>query len=218
MNLRRWLTPGIGVKRWLLVVFLGLLLLALAFAHLIRQVGLGLEPGGLAGTFIDLVTLQFLPYPLRGLIVGVDRRRSPRRRWLPGDAEHDGSLAHVRRRPAARRGHLPEALPGPRTAHRGHRRRDRAVHAPARPQGAHEQPHGGRDRGRRRRLVRRPPHGARDPARRRHPQLHRRPRGRGAVDERAAPVPIPRRRRRYLRLRTDPAWPATRSATCCSRR
>ena len=70
MNLRRWLTPGIGVKRWLLVVFLGLLLLALAFAHLIRQVGLGLEPGGLAGTFIDLVTLQFLPYPLRGLIVG----------------------------------------------------------------------------------------------------------------------------------------------------
>ena len=30
MNLRRWLTPGIGVKRWLLVVFVGLLLLALA--------------------------------------------------------------------------------------------------------------------------------------------------------------------------------------------
>ena len=71
MNLRRWLTPGIGVKRWLLVVFLGLLLLALAFAHLLRQIGSGLEPGGLAGTFIDLVTLQFLPYPLRGLIVGV---------------------------------------------------------------------------------------------------------------------------------------------------
>ncbi len=28
MNLRRWLAPGIGVKRWLLVVFTGLLLLA----------------------------------------------------------------------------------------------------------------------------------------------------------------------------------------------
>jgi hypothetical protein len=33
MNLRRWLTPGIGIKRWLLVVFAGLLLLAGAFAH-----------------------------------------------------------------------------------------------------------------------------------------------------------------------------------------
>ena len=27
MNLRRWLTPGIGIKRWLLVLFAGLLLL-----------------------------------------------------------------------------------------------------------------------------------------------------------------------------------------------
>ena len=31
MNLLRWLTPGIGVKRWLLVVFLGLLLLAVSW-------------------------------------------------------------------------------------------------------------------------------------------------------------------------------------------
>jgi uncharacterized cofD-like protein len=70
VNLRRWLSPGIGIKRWLLVVFVGLLLLALAFAHMIRQVSRDLEPGGLAGTLIDVVTLQFLPYPLRGLIVG----------------------------------------------------------------------------------------------------------------------------------------------------
>ncbi len=70
MNLRRWLTPGIGVKRWLLVLFLGLLLLALAFAHLIRQVSRDLEPGGPAGALIDIATLQFLPYPLRGFIVG----------------------------------------------------------------------------------------------------------------------------------------------------
>jgi uncharacterized cofD-like protein len=70
VNLLRWLTPGIGVKRWLLVVFLGLLLLALAFAHLLRQVSQDLEPGGLAGAASELATLQFLPYPLRGLIVG----------------------------------------------------------------------------------------------------------------------------------------------------
>ncbi|MCI0584476.1 MAG: YvcK family protein [Chloroflexi bacterium] len=70
MNLRRWLAPGIGVKRWLVVVFLGLLLLALGVAHVIRQVSQDLRPGGLAEVVIDAVTLQFLPYALRGFIVG----------------------------------------------------------------------------------------------------------------------------------------------------
>jgi uncharacterized cofD-like protein len=70
-GLRRWLSPGIGVKRWLLVVFLGLLLLALGVAHTLRQVSQDLEPGGIAQTLIDLATLQFLPFPLRGLTVGV---------------------------------------------------------------------------------------------------------------------------------------------------
>ena len=70
MNLRRWLTPGIGVKRWLLVLFSGLLLLALAVAHALRQLTRDLEPGGALGTIIDLATLQFLPFALRGLIAG----------------------------------------------------------------------------------------------------------------------------------------------------
>ena len=69
-NLRRWLTPGIGVKRWLLVLFTGLLLLALGVAHLIRQATRDLQPGGIAQVVLDTVTLQFLPYPLRGLVVG----------------------------------------------------------------------------------------------------------------------------------------------------
>ena len=71
MNLRRWLTPGIGVKRWLLVLFLGLLLLALGVAHMVRQATRDLEPTGLLGALIDVVTLQFLPFALRGLTVGV---------------------------------------------------------------------------------------------------------------------------------------------------
>jgi uncharacterized cofD-like protein len=71
MNIRRWLTPGIGVKRWLLVLFAGLLLLALGVAHLIRQATRDLQPGGFAQVVLDAVTLQFLPYPLRGLVVGL---------------------------------------------------------------------------------------------------------------------------------------------------
>ncbi|MBI2776754.1 MAG: YvcK family protein [Chloroflexi bacterium] len=71
MNLRRWLTPGIGIKRWLGVVFLGLLLLALAVAHVIRQVTQDLDPSSPVARGVDLITLQFLPYALRGLIVGL---------------------------------------------------------------------------------------------------------------------------------------------------
>jgi uncharacterized cofD-like protein len=69
VRFRRWLQPGIGVKRWVLVVFVGLVLLALGVAHVIRQVTRDLQPGGLAQALIDLVTLQFLPFPLRGIVV-----------------------------------------------------------------------------------------------------------------------------------------------------
>ena len=71
MNLRRWLAVGIGVKRWLLVAFLGLLVLAIGVAHVIRQVTASAEPGGPVMTVLDTLTLQFLPYQLRGLIAGV---------------------------------------------------------------------------------------------------------------------------------------------------
>jgi uncharacterized cofD-like protein len=70
MNLRRWLTPGIGIKRWLGVVFAGLLLLAIAFAHFLRQITRDYTPTGLLGGAIDLLTLQFLPFALRGFIAG----------------------------------------------------------------------------------------------------------------------------------------------------
>jgi uncharacterized cofD-like protein len=59
-----------GVKRWLLLAFAGMLLLALAAAHVIRQVTKDLQPGGFAQVALDVITLQFLPFPLRGLVVG----------------------------------------------------------------------------------------------------------------------------------------------------
>ncbi len=71
MNLRRWLTPGIGIKRWLLLVFVGLLFLALAFASALRQATRELEPGGFTQPLIDALSLQFLPAPVRVLAVAV---------------------------------------------------------------------------------------------------------------------------------------------------
>ena len=70
MNLRRWLTVGIGVKRWLLVSFAGLLVLALGVAHTLRQVTAVDRPSGPAGVVLDFLTLQFLPYQVRGAIAG----------------------------------------------------------------------------------------------------------------------------------------------------
>jgi uncharacterized cofD-like protein len=71
VNLRRWLTIGIGVKRWLLVSFGGLLLLALGVAHAIRQATADLEPVGPMQVVLELLTLRPLPYELRGLTAGV---------------------------------------------------------------------------------------------------------------------------------------------------
>ncbi len=71
MNLRRWLTPGIGVKRWLLVAFAGLLLLAVGVAHVLRQMAADIDPGSAVGRILDAVTLGWLPYQLRGLVAGV---------------------------------------------------------------------------------------------------------------------------------------------------
>lgn len=62
MNLRRWLRPGIGVKRWLAVAFLGLTALALAGALALRQLYRDVEVEGPARSAISYLTLQFLPY------------------------------------------------------------------------------------------------------------------------------------------------------------
>ena len=71
MRFRRWLQPGMGVKRWLLLIFAGMLLLALGSAHVIRQVTQDFHPGGPLQALIDLITLQFLPFPLRGFVAAV---------------------------------------------------------------------------------------------------------------------------------------------------
>ena len=68
MNLRRWLTPGIGIKRWMLLVFVGLLFLALTFAYALRQATRDLEPGSLSQQLFDVLTLSFLP-PLARVVV-----------------------------------------------------------------------------------------------------------------------------------------------------
>jgi uncharacterized cofD-like protein len=69
MNLRPWLRPGIGVKRWVLVSFLGLVILALAGALALRQFYRDVEIGGPLQSVVSVLTLQFLSYGVRGAIL-----------------------------------------------------------------------------------------------------------------------------------------------------
>ena len=70
-SLRRWLTPGMGIKRWLGLVFLGELALALAGALLLRQVYRDIAVTGPLQAFLYVVTLQFLPNAVRALVLVV---------------------------------------------------------------------------------------------------------------------------------------------------
>ncbi len=67
MKVRRWLRPGIGVKRWILVAFIGLTSLALAGALALRQFYREVDVDGPVQLAISLVTMQFLPYWARAL-------------------------------------------------------------------------------------------------------------------------------------------------------
>jgi uncharacterized cofD-like protein len=69
MNLRRWLRPGIGVKRWLAVAFVGLTALALAGALALRQLYREVEVEGPFQALISVLTLQFLPYWVRAAVL-----------------------------------------------------------------------------------------------------------------------------------------------------
>jgi uncharacterized cofD-like protein len=63
--IRQWLRPGVGVKRWLFLVFVGLLLIALAVAALLRIAlnDVSVDPG--LRSLLEMLTLQNWPPVLR---------------------------------------------------------------------------------------------------------------------------------------------------------
>lgn len=67
-SIRKWLVPGLGVKRWFLLLFVGTGLLGLGVAFLLRELYV-------SATLPDAfyyITLQFLPYAARGaVLIGV---------------------------------------------------------------------------------------------------------------------------------------------------
>ena len=67
--LRRWLKPGVGVKRWLLLMFMGLTILATAGAMVLRFLFLDVPAESALGRLFELISLNFVPDPLRPILV-----------------------------------------------------------------------------------------------------------------------------------------------------
>jgi len=68
-RIKRWLRPGTGIKRWLVVVFLGELLLALAGALVIRLAFRDVPDNSLAGQLFNFVSLQGIQLWARPVVV-----------------------------------------------------------------------------------------------------------------------------------------------------
>ena len=64
-HLRKWLAPGIGIKRWFLLLLVGMALLGLGVSFLARELYLTVT---LPDAFY-YITLQFLPYAARGVVL-----------------------------------------------------------------------------------------------------------------------------------------------------
>jgi uncharacterized cofD-like protein len=67
-NLVLWFTPGLHVKRWLLLLFASIVILSLGFGYVLRDV---YRSDVRFPEWVQLATLQFLPYVVRALIFTV---------------------------------------------------------------------------------------------------------------------------------------------------
>lgn len=67
-NLVLWFTPGLHVKRWLLLLFASIVILSLGFGYVLRDV---YRSDVRFPEWVQIATLQFLPYVVRALIFTV---------------------------------------------------------------------------------------------------------------------------------------------------
>jgi uncharacterized cofD-like protein len=66
----RWLTPGLYVKRWLLLFMISILLIDLGIAYVLRDIYTQTTITGSPGVFVYYTTLQFLPHVVRAMLFG----------------------------------------------------------------------------------------------------------------------------------------------------
>jgi uncharacterized cofD-like protein len=70
VGLLRWLIPGLGVKRWFILIFLGITLIAVGFAVIILEIYRTTPDNAWWLNLLSTASLRFLPRPLRAAIFG----------------------------------------------------------------------------------------------------------------------------------------------------
>src|SRR5437016_10648017 len=66
----RWLTPGLYVKRWLLLLMFSILMVDLGIAYFLKDIYAETRITGSPGVLAYYGTLQFLPRPVRAFLFG----------------------------------------------------------------------------------------------------------------------------------------------------
>ncbi len=203
IDLARWLQPGLGVKRWLLLAAVGATLFVNGVSRYLTDEGITLEVNEL----VDSLVAEFFPPGYLSyvfMIAGALLVALGIWKWLnaivTAVAPHGTSnvIDAIRER-RLERGYRIVVVGGGTglsTMLRGLKK-------------IHHQPHRGRDRQRRRRFVGTAAKRARRASAGRHSQLPRRARRRRSARHRALPLSLLRRRR---------AQRTTRSGTCSSPR
>lgn len=69
MKLRTWLRPGMLVKRWIIMLFAGLVLTSLAMAMGLAWIYRNYDFPSSTARVVQTITLQFIPHPFREMIV-----------------------------------------------------------------------------------------------------------------------------------------------------
>ena len=191
-NLMRWFTPGLHVKRWLLLLFVAVVMISLAAGYLLRDLysaSIEFPP------WVQDATLQFLPRSDPRPVLRARRRRAHRARLLQAEPVDPGAIPPRARqhgsRPCRAALQVPLACQGSPAGR--DRWRHRALRAAQRREEVHRQHRGDRHRRRRRWFERTPARGISRPPTRRHPAVPDRARRDRATDDRAVPVPVRRR-------------------------
>src|SRR5437660_1235800 len=71
MSFFKWFTPGLGVKRWLLLMIAGVAMLGLGIAYFLKESYTKVDLSGEFGHIVYILTLQRLPRWVRGGLFGL---------------------------------------------------------------------------------------------------------------------------------------------------
>src|SRR5688572_8836690 len=69
MKFKTWLRPGMMIKRWIIMLSAGIVITSLSIAMGLAWIYRNYEFPASTTTFVQFITLQFIPHPWREIVV-----------------------------------------------------------------------------------------------------------------------------------------------------